>query len=628
MNTSAVADQLASSQASANAAYSAISDLMASASGAGIVMDEYTPGMLDALISEAPAPYTPFTSYSYSAEAFLGAVPSIPGISINLDPMPEMAFTRPTFDIPDPPNVTWPTFTEDPPSVTALDLPTPPSVTLPDPPNLDDIDIPAPPSAAVPEFDGVEPTIDLTPPNVSFAWTEEQYNSALMTALTNRLEADIAIGGRGFASAVEQAMYDREESRKIDAEEEAYDAVLDSGVARGFMLPPGDVVGNVIKLSDKINQGREEMNSKFVNEQATLALKNAHFAIQAAIKSETVLIDHHNNTQQRSFAAAKFALTSAMEIYKVRAEAFKANVQVYAVLAKVYDAKIRAEIVKAELYKAHIEGLKVSVEVNRQRIQRYKAQLLGVKALVEMYKSEMKAGQVIAEVEKTRIQGFLARVEAYRGRVQAIQAEAEAYVYQVRGEAIKADMIKADAGAYKAEMKAYEAQAQVELEEARATIGILRAQIMVYNAQVDKYGSEIDRSIGLGKAGEHLRDAQARLRVLQARYEAATIDLDAALHQARTVEASAIHRSRAIALEAEQNAMLSTQMASETGIRAANEAATMIKVATNASSTTNVSRSYRQSATAAQASSRTTRSGVVHTTASVEAHDVYYFTNN
>jgi hypothetical protein len=603
MNTASVADQIASSQSAANETYSAIADLLASAGGAGITLEEYIPGMLDALVSELPAQYTPYAAFSYSAEAFLGEIPSLPDLSIDLGPMPEMSFARPTFNIPDPPDVTWPTFSVDPPSVSTLNIPTAPGVTLPDPPSLNDIDIPAPPSAAVPEFDGTEPNIDLTPPDVSFAWTEDQYASALLTAITERLESELAIGGQGYGSDVEQAMYDREESRKVDEEEDAYIAVLASGVARGWMTPPGDVVGNVLRISDKISQSREELNSKIINEQTALALKNSHFAIETAIKAETILIDHHNNVQQRSFEAAKFALSSAMEIYKVRAEAFKARVAVYAVLAKVYDAKIRAEIVKAELYKAHIAGLKVGVDVNRQRIDRYKAQLLGVKALVELYKAEMQAGHIIAEVEKTRMQGFMARVEAYRGRVAAVQAEADAYVTQVRGEVIKADMLKADANAYKAEVKAYEAQAQVELEEARASIAVLSAQIQIYNAQVDKYGSEIDRSVGLGKASERLRDAQAHLRVLQARYESATIDLDAALHQARTVEASSIHRSKAIAVEAEQNAMLSTVTASEIGIRAVNEAGTMVAVAKNASSTTYVSRSHRQSVTEASSSS-------------------------
>lgn len=597
LNTEAVDGQIASSETVANDTYSAISGLMAASGGAGIVFDAYTPGVALTTIGQTPVPYTDYVGYTYDDEVFLGEVPSIPDLSITLGTMPEMSFSKPAFNIPPPPDITWPTFTEDPPAVSAVDIPTAPTVVLPDPPALNEIDIPAPPSASVPEFAGVEPNIDLTPPDVIFAWTEDQYSSALMTALTNRMETDMALGGQGYSTAVEQATYDREESRVLDEEEDAYAAILGNGVGRGFMLPPGNVVGNILKLSDKVSQNREELNNRLVTEQTTLALKNTHDIIAAAVKSEAILIGHHNNVQQRSFEAAKFALSAAMEIYGAKAEAYKAKVEVYAVLAKVYDAKIRAEIVKAELYKAHIEGLKVGVEVNNLKVQRYKAQLQGVKALVEMYRAEMQAGHVIAEVERTRMQGYLARVEAYMGRIAAIKAEADAYVAQVRGEEIKADMIKADADAYKAEMRAYEAQAQVEVEEAKAQVEALRAKLITFNAQVDKYAAEIARDVGVGKASERLKDAQAQLRVHQARYQAATIDLDAALHHAQTVEGAGYHRAKAISEEAEQTAKVTIKRASAQGERAANEAATAIAVASNAAFTTSVSKSHRQSAT-------------------------------
>jgi hypothetical protein len=622
-NTDSITNHLNLLEQAANDGFEAIADVLGAASSVGITMEEYTPVEAGVSTPESPVGYTPYSDFSYATEEFLGEAPDLSGLDINLDlgSLPEMNFERPVFNIPAPPDVDWPTFTEDPPSVTALDLPSAPDVALPDPPTLEEIDIPAPPSAAVPEFSGTEPSLDLTPPDISFAWTEDQYASALLTSLIARLESELASGGQGYAASIEQAKYDREESRTMDEEDDAYLAALDDGVARGWRLPPGVVVGNLLKLSDKISQSREELNYKVLVEQTELAVQNSRFALSQAVKTESRIIDHHNNIQQRSFEAAKFALFSSMEIYKAKTEAYQAKVQAYAVLAKVYDAKIRAEIVKAEMYKAHIEGLAVGVAMNELKVERYKAQLKGIKSLVELYKAEMQAGRVLAEVEQTRMQGYVARVEAYRGRISAIQAQADAYIAQVRGEETKADMVKADANAYKAEMRAYEAQTQVLVEEARMAVETLRAKLVVYNAQVTKYSAEIDREVGLGKSSQRLRDAQARLRVLQARYEEATIDLDAALYNARTTERSAGHRAKAIMQESLHRASETVTEASQIHHRAASDADTAIVAAVHATNTTNVSNNTRMNSMQNSNSRTVVRVGNARTNAT----DVGYY---
>jgi hypothetical protein len=589
-------DQISAATASAQETYDAIGAALASSAGVGITMEAYVPGEGLSYVSAGAGALASDSDLSFDDPAFYGEIPAIPDLSITVGPMPEPSFAPPPFEIPDPPDIDWPELSTDPPQIATPQIPTAPDVALPDPPSIEDVVVPAPPEVSVPEFDGTAPNIDLTPPQTNFLWSESAYTTALMTAIKERLEADVATGGQGLSAAIEQQIYDRNVADRIDDEEQAYIAALNAACARGFMLPPGEVVGQTLRLSDSINKQREQLNNQLVVDQTQLAQDNTHFAMQTAIKVETVLLQHHSKVQQRSYEAARFALSAVIENYKAQVEAYRARAQAFGVAAKVYEAKIRAEIVKAEIYRARVEGVRVGIEANELRVDVYKAQLRGIAALVEMYKAEMEAGRVIAEVERTRMQSYMAQVEAYKARVEAIQAQYDGYVAQVRGEVVRADMVKADAKALKAHAEAYRTQAEVELEEARAVVESIRARLQIYAAQIERYSQQVRYNIGQSRYRELNDQETANLRVVQARLDKASNDLSAANYNAQTVENDGLNRATAIAESAEQQARVTVQEASAMGVRAAMEAQTAVQVATNAANTTSVSKNRRTSA--------------------------------
>lgn len=589
-----LSDQFGDVVTQVNDVYAAIGGLMSAGGGVGISFDQYEPGEGLTYTSAPPLVAVIPPGLDITVPVFQGEVPAIPGLDLDIASMPEPSFSKPTISIPPPPDIDWPTFSTSPPAATPISIPDAPSVTLPDPPAFSEIVIPAPPSVSVPEFSGTAPSIDLTPPEHNFNWSESAYTTALMTAVKDRLEADVATGGSGYGATVEQRIYDREQSRRESEDEQTYLLAMEAVESRGWMLPPGEVMGSIIDLSDRMNKRREETSAKIVAQEKELAQRNTHLSISTAIELESILIAHHSAVQQRSFEAARFALEAALEIYKAKVDAYRAKAQAFGVAAKVYEAKIRAEIVKAELYKAHIEGLKVGVQAKALEVERYKGQLKGIAALVNMYRAEMEAGRVIAEIEKTRIEAYAARVEAYKAQIAVIQAQYEGYVAQVRGEALKADIVKADALAYKAHAKAYRTQAELELEEARAAVDRLRAQLIVYAADTKKYGFDVERIVGIGKADGRYDDALAQLQVLKARYDGAAKDLNARNYQARTTEQAGQSRAQAIASEAEQNAAVSRTEATAQTQRASRDAATAVNVARAASETWNFGDSWRE----------------------------------
>jgi hypothetical protein len=594
MNLGVISDYFAEATAGANAVFATIDDLLSDAQAGEVVSVDYTPGsVLDPSYVPSQSVTVP-DDLSLTEPEFYGEVPDLQGLSIQLAPMPEPTFSKPALWIPDAPDVTWPQFAAQAPQPSAISFPSAPSISLPSPPSIEDVIIPGPPELANLEFTGKAPDIDLTPPEIVFSWSEESYTTALVEAIKSRLEADLHTGGDGYTETVEDAMYDREEARQQAEDEKAYQEALEAAAARGFIMPPGQVNGTLIEISDGINKRRQELSAKLLAEQTELAQKNDHFAIGAAVQIEKVLIKHHSQVQQRSFEAAKFALDAALELYGARVDAYRARVGAYSVLAEVYETRIRAEIVKAELYKAHIEGLKTGIEANAMKIQAYKAQLQGVYALVKVYQVEMQAGHVLAQIERNQVEAYRSRVEVYKTRIEAIQAQYKGYVAQVEGEALKADIVKADSVAYKTHCEAYRARAEVELENARATIEVLKTRLAYYASQVQKFSVDVDFVIGKGKAIEQYAGVIAELRILAARYDGALKDLNAKLFAARSTIAQGIMRAQATVQDAAQSAMVSAAQAAGESAKAASEVSAIIEVATNAADTTNTSENFRQ----------------------------------
>lgn len=592
----AITEQISAAEAIAREVYDQIAYLINNTAALSTnEFEAYTPGEQLTTLSTELLPYVESPSLDIGEPDFIGEIPVIPDLSLTLRTMPEPWFTAPSFDVPAPPSINWPEFSTSPPSAGAVGLPTVPSVALPDPPAITDIAVPAPPSISVPQFEGARPDIDLTPPSIDFQWSESAYTSALMSDIKACLEDNVQSGGAGLGANIEQAIYDRALAELQAEEEKIYQDAMEDAEARGFMLPPGALVGKVIDISDAINKKRAQINAEIIKEQTEIAQTNTHIAWDAAVKVETTLLQHHSRMQRRGFDAAKFVLDSAVALYRTKIDAYRAKVQVFAVLAKVYDAKIRAEIVKAELYKAQIEGARAGVEADEAKVEAYRAQLLGIAALVEMYKAEMQIGHVIAQIEKTRVEGYLAQVETYKARVEAVQAEYKGYIAQVRGEVAKAEMLKAQAQAYRARVNAYRTGAEVELEEARATVEALRAQVAIYGAQVQKFDEDVRYVISTRKAFFDYDHVMAELDILKARYNAAVRDLEASIFNARTTEASAVHQANATIADAQQSARATMAEAAAEGTRAAYEAATMLKVAANSRDTTSVSTNMRDS---------------------------------
>ena len=452
-----------------------------------------TPGTDNMSLSTPGKPTV--NAISVGSVQFLGVTPAYESIDIDSLVIPAYTDKDYGFNIPDSPDVVWPTFSKDAPQVGNVDIPTIPDYDLPAVPTLQSISIPAPPDYTIPAFDGVLPVADLTEPALSFEWSESYYSSDLQTLLKTTLLAGITNGGSGLDEATEQAIYDRAISRHEEEEQTLLDSISTGLAARGFPLPPGALVTAVSEAENKILRSRTDLNNDILVQQSKLAQENTHFILDLAKKFEDSLISYHSDSQNRALDASKFVITTATAIYSLKIEGYKAKLQAYAILADVYKVRIEAEIAKAEFYKAQISAVEASVRVQGLMIEAYKAQVQSVMALMEVYKTQMQGASIAASIDKLKIDGYLGEVQAYSTRTQAVAYRYEGYKAQISGEVAKADMHRADAQAYTAMVGGYEARSRVDIARAEVQLNNTKSQAIVYSAMVDKYKADISKVV-------------------------------------------------------------------------------------------------------------------------------------
>lgn len=466
---------------------------------------------------------------------FNGVVPSFTPPDITISEPPQFTTAEPTFSLPDPPDVDFPVLTSTPPAISDIALPTAPTYVLPDVPTITQVAIPAPPEYNLPDFEGTFPTADLTPPDNTFVYVEPEYSSELAAQLQAKLSSDLTTGGSGLPEATEQAIYDRAVSRQQEEFDKAQTDIFNLFAARGFPLPPGALAGQMVELSARITQVREDLNNDILIQQSKLAQENTWHTIDKSIEYERDMVAHFNSVMTRALDAAKTSAMMAVEIFNARVEAYKGQLSAYQVMASVYETRIRAEVAKADLYRAQIEGAKAQVEVQMLYLEAYKSQIAGIQALIQMYATQMEAARIEADINRTQIQAYGALIEAYKAQVQAVTARYDAYAAQIRGEEARANMYKAQVDAYSARVAAYKAEADVDVSRAQVQVEYLKGQTDVFQSQIAEFQARVQAAVAQA-------DVNVRVQTMDIETYKADISRYNAEMEARVGEMNAIVR--------------------------------------------------------------------------------------
>jgi hypothetical protein len=424
------------------------------------------------------------------ADQSFGAVPEVT--------VPEFTSSAPTLTMPTAPSGA--DTISAPAETSILDLPALDNLvdpTLPTVPTFSTVTIPATPTISIPVFNPLVamPEADFATVTNNFSWAEAAYQTTLLDAATAKLLADLQNGGYGIETADEDALWERERARQIEATNFAIEEIRRGAAIRGFPLPPGDLEVSVQRAVQDASNKVSAVSRDIALKRADMFVENRKFTLQEVRAIETVLISFHNSRMERSLNAAKATVELGIAVFNASVARHNARLEAYKTEHVVFESKIRAALLTIEGHRLTIEGKKLELESQVQQVELYKAQLAGVNALVEIYKTKAQVQTERANIERLKIEMFRGRVDAYAAQVQAKVAQMNAYEAQVRGEIAKVQAYEAEARAYVAKVDGIKARAETFATKARVEIEQSNAKTRQFESKITGFRAEIDKAI-------------------------------------------------------------------------------------------------------------------------------------
>lgn len=411
----------------------------------------------------------------------LGAIPDAPTMTpIVIPDAPGMAAVplpvRPTVD-------------------TAIDLPTAPTLALPEMETLEQLTIPAFEFPQLPTFDDRPPdTSSITVPNVFINWTEPQYQSELLPELQAQVREMMA-GSTGLPVPVEDALFARARSRESQEAIRAEQSAVDEWAARGFSMPPGMLAKQTAVIREQERLKAAELNRDVMIESAKWQIESIRFAVQQGIALEQLTQNLYANMANRLFEVAKFQADAQIRVFDAQISLFNAQNSAFATLAQVYRAKLDGALSKLQAYKIAVEGQAAIGQVNQQRVEVYKARLTAVQSNVEVYKAMMQGASVRADVIKNQFDAYRADVQAFAEQVGAEKAKFDAYESRIKGEQAKAGVFEAQTRAYASTVQAVANKGDLKVKAAQIKMEAARTKVAKFSADVEAYKTNVDANM-------------------------------------------------------------------------------------------------------------------------------------
>jgi hypothetical protein len=310
---------------------------------------------------------------------------------------------------------------------------------------------------------------------------------------------------------VEQALWDRARSRDAAATATNIAEVTKNAEGRGFMLPTGAFHAQ-LREAQKTQLGKSaEFSRDVAMKQADLEQANAKHAIEQGIALESRLIEYVNNIEGRTFDAAKFAATNAVEIYNAQVMQYRAVLEKYNTLSTVYRTLIEGEKAKVDVYRVEVDAERAKVEINKNLIDQERIEIEIRNAIIAEYRAELDAVQALLAIDNMKIQAFAERIRAYTAEINAETMKVEVFKSQNQVNAIKADIYKSGVEAYASALSANASAAQARASAYDSEVRAFSTKVQAYSTRVGAEAEKVKASVSI----ENLKLELARLNVTQ-----------------------------------------------------------------------------------------------------------------
>lgn len=404
---------------------------------------------------------------------------NLPGVSFSGPPTFDEA--PPVLPVRTEPGPLTATDPGDAPPIDDIDVPEAPDITIPEFPDIDVV-LPEVPTITLPTFGGVRPDFDGAPPPNTFAFTVEDYQSALLDKTRSRISAMLD-GGTGLPSAVAQALRDRAYSSIDIQETRAVQQAVEEYGARGFSQPSGILNRRLAEVRQNNQNERNKLSRDIYIRDEEIAVENLRFAVSNGVALESQLIQAHIALAQLGLEAAKATIQVAIDIFNAEIGLFNAQRALFETDAQVHRDLIQAELAKVEMYKAQLEGAGLAVDIAEKPVRYGLDRAL---AMVNIYNAQVGAAKARADVQVAILDAFRAKVQAYAERVKAYETEWDAFATQLEGDLTRQKNYEIATNVFGTRVRVWDEIQKNKIEQQRLAISEKELDLNAWRARTEK----------------------------------------------------------------------------------------------------------------------------------------------
>ena len=411
--------------------------------------------------------------------------------------------------------ITVPEFTEVAPVLPAIGLPKAPNddgseitepglapvisnIVIPDAPSIDTItdplkyaiSLPTAPTIDISEFNILPPSLGtLEQPMADFNWEEDDYSSDLLTQVVARV-SEMNAGGTGIPDIIWDAIWEKDNEREAKSGVHAIQSVNKEWASRGFSLPQGVQVAQVLEVQQKIQDSFVSRARDIAIKQSSLEIENMKFAVQQGIAMESLRSNLYQQMLNRTLEGYKYTYQLSIEVLNSQISLYNAKVQAYLGEAQVHKIIIETELADLQIYKTELEGQQLVNQINIQEVEMYKSKVQAETIKIEQYNSVLSGVETEVNVAKLQLDAHKTEVQTYGERIKAIGLIYDNYKTAMSGAKIEADIYNTSVNAFGSKVQAYSSQIDAEAKRSTADININDLKIKEYITKLDAHSKE------------------------------------------------------------------------------------------------------------------------------------------
>ncbi len=200
------------------------------------------------------------------------------------------------------------------------------------------------------------PTIILNPPEGIFSFTGVDYSELLSDEIKQVIRTNLAAGGTGLPSDVEQAIYDRALARREAEDVRIYSDTENYFASRNWPMPTGMLSGRLLEITKEISRANDQINAELLIEMARLADANTRFTIQMAVTLDAQLREHYIRNELKNLEVATQTAEGIALEFSLKMESAKTEIALYSTdvqaMIAIIDGQVRAYVGEAQAFKA------------------------------------------------------------------------------------------------------------------------------------------------------------------------------------------------------------------------------------------------------------------------------------